>query len=113
MYAHGFQDLDGHIWELLYIVRTSSLGSCETSSCGAATATHRPATTSACAAIWKFYAACRNAFWDRERQAHLDTNWQLFTSVFYFRSANDPQGDAGGHSAAAPGAVALKTRTAR
>lgn len=28
---------------------------------------------------------CKNAFWDRERQAYVDMNWQLFNSVFYFK----------------------------
>lgn len=32
---------------------------------------------------------CRNAFWDRERQAYVDMNWQLFNSVFYFRATPD------------------------
>jgi hypothetical protein len=28
---------------------------------------------------------CKNAFWDRNRQAYVDMNWQLFNSVFYFK----------------------------
>jgi hypothetical protein len=28
---------------------------------------------------------CKNAFWDRERQAYVDMNWQLFNTVFYFK----------------------------
>jgi hypothetical protein len=28
---------------------------------------------------------CKNAFWDRQRQAYVDMNWQLFNSVFYFK----------------------------
>lgn len=28
---------------------------------------------------------CKNAFWDRPRQAYVDMNWQLFNSVFYFK----------------------------
>jgi hypothetical protein len=28
---------------------------------------------------------CKNAFWDRHRQAYVDMNWQLFNSVFYFK----------------------------
>src|SRR5262249_12122548 len=28
---------------------------------------------------------CKNAFWDRERQAYVDMNWRLFGSVFYFK----------------------------
>jgi hypothetical protein len=28
---------------------------------------------------------CKNAFWDRRRQAYVDMNWRLFGSVFYFR----------------------------
>jgi hypothetical protein len=28
---------------------------------------------------------CKNAFWDRERQAYVDMNWQLFNSIFYFK----------------------------
>jgi hypothetical protein len=33
---------------------------------------------------------CKNAFWDRERQAYVDMNWQLFNSVFYFKAT--PEG---------------------
>jgi hypothetical protein len=32
---------------------------------------------------------CKNAFWDRERQAYVDMNWQLFNSVFYFKATPD------------------------
>lgn len=32
---------------------------------------------------------CKNAFWDRERQAYVDMNWQLFNSVFYFKERAD------------------------
>jgi len=32
---------------------------------------------------------CKNAFWDRERQAYVDMNWQLFNSVFYFKERSD------------------------
>ena len=28
---------------------------------------------------------CKNAFWDRERQAYVDVKWRLFGSVFYFK----------------------------
>jgi hypothetical protein len=28
---------------------------------------------------------CKDAFWDRERQAYVDMNWRLFGSVFYFK----------------------------
>lgn len=28
---------------------------------------------------------CKNAFWDRDHQAYVDMNWQLFTTVFYFK----------------------------
>ena len=33
---------------------------------------------------------CKNAFWDREHQAYVDMNWQLFNSVFYFKAT--PEG---------------------
>jgi hypothetical protein len=37
---------------------------------------------------------CKNAFWDRERQAYVDMNWQLFNSVFYFKATPDgPQSE--------------------
>lgn len=37
---------------------------------------------------------CKNAFWDRNRGAYVDMNWQLFTSVFYFREkAGDMQSE--------------------
>lgn len=32
---------------------------------------------------------CKNAFWDRERHAYVDMNWQLFNSVFYFKERAD------------------------
>jgi len=34
---------------------------------------------------------CRNAFWDRRRQAYVDMHWRLFGDVCYFKSA--PDGD--------------------
>jgi hypothetical protein len=30
---------------------------------------------------------CKNAFWDREKQAYVDMKWRLFGSVFYFKEA--------------------------
>jgi hypothetical protein len=30
---------------------------------------------------------CKNAFWDRRRQAYVDMKWRLFGSVFYFRDS--------------------------
>jgi hypothetical protein len=35
---------------------------------------------------------CRNAFWDRTRQAYVDMHWRLFGDVCYFRPRSD--GDA-------------------
>jgi hypothetical protein len=35
---------------------------------------------------------CKNAFWDRKRQAYVDMKWRLFGSVFYFRDAT-PEGE--------------------
>jgi hypothetical protein len=34
---------------------------------------------------------CKNAFWDRERQAYVDMHWRLFGSVFYFQAT--PSGE--------------------
>lgn len=36
---------------------------------------------------------CRNAFWDREKQAYVDMDqWSLFTGAFYFKETpDDPQ----------------------
>jgi hypothetical protein len=30
---------------------------------------------------------CKNAFWDRQKQAYVDMNWRLFGSVFYFKES--------------------------
>jgi hypothetical protein len=30
---------------------------------------------------------CKNAFWEREKQAYVDMKWRLFGSVFYFKEA--------------------------
>jgi hypothetical protein len=35
---------------------------------------------------------CKNAFWDRRRQACVDMKWRLFGSVSYFRDSS-PQGE--------------------
>ena len=32
-----------------------------------------------------YYFECKNAYWDRKRQAYVDMNWRLFNSVFFFR----------------------------
>ena len=32
---------------------------------------------------------CKNAFWDRKKQAYVDMNWRLFDSVFYFKERAD------------------------
>lgn len=32
-----------------------------------------------------YYFECKNAYWDRKRQAYVDMNWRLFDSVFFFR----------------------------
>lgn len=32
---------------------------------------------------------CKNAFWDRRRQAYVDMKWRLFTAVFFFKERPD------------------------
>src|SRR5262249_44217292 len=36
---------------------------------------------------------CKNAFWDRRRQAYADMKWRLFGTVFFFRDAPEKGGE--------------------